>query len=103
MNNPNNKITRHHKIPKEKGWTNHNHNIARLKALEHKWEHFFFWNALPHEQIIKVIDITGRAMNKVLANNIREAILSCEFEDMYSEKCIDMDKYIRHILATKNN
>ena len=73
------------------------------KRVLHQAHHTVFANEAPHEQLLTIIDLTGRAFNKVFAEDFIEIIESYRMEDIYNEKCVNMQKIIDEILTTKRH
>ena len=95
-------ITDHHIIARSCWGNRHYYNIAKLREVKHRALHTMHWNHLPHEQIGDIVDLTGQAINKVFSDAIMEVVTSFSPEEMYSNKCCNMEKLIRHIELTKN-
>ena len=102
FNKPWHDITDHHIIWKSCWWNRYYYNIAKLREVKHRALHTMHWNHLPHVQIVDIVDLTGKAINKVFAEAIMEVATSFSPEEMYNQKCCDMEKLIRHIEETKN-
>ena len=96
-----NKITKHHIIPKSKHWTSHINNIARIKDMKHRAFHMVFDNQTPAEQLGTIVDITWKAFNKVFADDIMSVINDYDEEEIYNEKCIKMEELRDYILSNK--
>lgn len=97
-----NRITRHHKIPKSCGWNLERDNVVHWKTNFHRSFHHIFINDAPHEQIWTILDITGRAFQKRFRDDILAVIEWYDIEDIYKRKCFNMNKMIKHILKSKN-
>ena len=93
--------TRHHIIPKSAGWNLHYNNIANLKQVKHRALHTMFSNELPHEQVLDIVDLTGKAINKVFSQAIMEVVNDFTPEEMYNEKCCNMNRLVSKILESK--
>ena len=67
-------ITRHHKVARSMGWSNHFNNIEEIERNKHRAHHLLFDNDLPHEQIKTIVDRTG----KVFTNSFQYlGLMSC--------------------------
>ena len=97
------RITRHHIIPKSAWWNRHFHNIEPLREVKHRALHTMFENKLPAEQISEIVDLTWKAFNKVFAESIIEVVNSFTPEEIYNQKCANMDKLIKFINESKND
>jgi len=82
-----NKITRHHKIPKSRGGSNHFDNILKIKDVPHRGFHTVFNNELPHEQISTLITMTWEAFNKAFIADVEDFLDGRTLEEMYNYKC----------------
>ncbi len=102
MENTNKKRSVHHIMAKAVWGTNHEHNKIDLKQLPHRSLHNLFWIKPPHEQISTIIDITWKAFNKVFVDDLQDFLLSKDVEEIYNQKCVNMNKLIQHILETKS-
>ena len=92
-----NKITEHHKICKSLWWNRHYDNIVKLKEVKHRALHTMFDNYIFHEQVIELVDLTWKAINKTFSESIIEHIHWFDLEEMYNEKCVNMDKLIKKL------
>ena len=102
FNKPWHELTNHHIIPKSYWWNRYAHNIASLRDNKHKALHTMFSNNLPHEQVLNIVDLTGKAINKVFSQAIMEVVNDFTPEEIYNQKCCDIQKLLRHIEETKN-
>jgi len=93
-----NKITDHHKIPKSLWGTRHFDNIEKKKELKHRAHHTIYENQAPHEQIIEIVDVTGKAFNAVFADDLMSVVNDYDLEDIYNHKCVNMKKLVNYIL-----
>jgi len=73
-------------IPKSRDGNNHRDNIKALELHQHVDLHRFFGNALPHEQVNKLLNIADNAMHRELTNEIRK-LFDVWGRDMYKEHC----------------
>jgi len=96
------KLTRHHILPKSIGWTNHFNNLEKKKDVKHRAHHILYDNNAPHQQLQEIIDLTGKAFNKCFTDDITDLIENYEIDEIYNERCVQIDKLVRHILDTKN-
>ena len=93
-------ITWHHRIPKELWWTNYRANMEDKRRAEHIAHHTLFNNKPPHEQILQIVDTTGKAFNQVMRHQIIEVVDSFDIEYMYHPKAVNIEQMIR-VLAEK--
>jgi hypothetical protein len=70
------------------------------KRIDHIAHHTLFENKPPHEQILQIVDCTGRAFNQALRHDIITAIENYDIRYMYHPKVVDVEKMIR-VLAQK--
>lgn len=66
-----NKLTRHHIVPRSRWWTNNFDNIKMLKDNPHKSLHILFWNDTPVEQMW---NLTFQINYTALADEFREDV-----------------------------
>ena len=98
-----NKITRHHRITKSHWGNNHYDNIAKLWDVKHRALHTLFADQILHQQVQTLVDLTWKAINKNFREDIVSVLWDYELDEMYNEKCCNMNKLVSHILETKNN
>ena len=94
-------ITKHHIIPKSMGGSNHTHNIEKKTQNMHRAHHLLYDNQVPHEQLLTIIDLTGKAFNRAFAEDIKSVIYDYNIEDVYTKQCVNIEKLIRAILDSK--
>ena len=92
-----NKITKHHILPKSLWGNRHYDNIAKLRETKHRALHTMFHNQAPHEQVLELIDLTWKAINKTFSEAIIETVHWFDIEEMYNEKCVNIDKLIKKL------
>ena len=87
-----NKLTRHHIVPKSIWWTNHLDNIKRLKDNVHKSLHILFSNQTPIEQIETLMYwINATALTYEFKNDIWK-ILNINDDEYFYKKWILLPK-----------
>ena len=92
-----NKLTAHHRITKSHWWTNYHQNIIQLRESTHRAVHTLFVDQLPHEQQLTIVDVNWEALTPEFRNCMMEMIWSFDIEEMYNEKCVNMDKLIKKL------
>jgi len=94
-------LTRHHKIARQYWWSNHHDNIVRLERDKHIAQHTRFWNNLPHEQILDIVDVTGKCFKKCFSDDVIEVVSSYDLEEIYKEWCYNTRKLVKFILNNR--
>ena len=74
--------------------------MEELRRIDHRAHHQIHQNQPPHEQILSIVDRTGRCFKQAMARDIIEVVNSYDITQMYHPKCVDMEKMIR-VLAEK--
>ena len=98
MNRRRQKLTKHHLIPRSRGWNSYYDNICPLKDSIHKALHVIFTNELPHEQIESLVDINGYALSNEFRYDIQDLLSNYAIEEMYNTKCL-----VDSIILNPNN
>lgn len=65
---------KHHIIPKSKWWSNNNWNLVKMPRSEHQALHRLFWTSLPHEQLLKLLQINHWALQRKVVMQITESV-----------------------------
>lgn len=88
----------HHKIAKQLWGSNHHDNLIRMDETVHNWQHMRFWNDLPHEQILDIVDVTGKCFKKCFTDDVIEVVSSYDLEEIYKDSCYNTQKLVNFIL-----
>jgi len=66
--------TVHHLIPKSQWWLTVKYNTIIIKNNYHRALHLLFWNIMPHEQILVLLELNWKTMNEEVIKNIKEIL-----------------------------
>lgn len=77
-----NQLTRHHIVPRSKGWSWEKENIKRLKTKTHEALHILFSNDTPQEQIQRLIQLNYTALTREFVSDINR-ILQINDDEYY--------------------
>lgn len=95
-----NKLTKHHIIPKSRGWKPElfGENIKKLSDKEHKFLHQLFGNRLPIEQIDFILDFPT---NKKIKNSKKEDLQKIFLWEENTLKDNNIDLYLQHLISDR--
>ena len=95
------KLTIHHRIPKSYWGNNHFYNKLHISDTKHKALHILHENDLLHDQIKTLIDISGNSIQTVFREELFSVLQDYTPEQIYNEKCCNMNKLVSKILESK--
>jgi len=97
------KKTLHHIIPTSRGWKEERNsdNTIMLNVKIHTWLHTVFWNALPNEQILEIINNPNNNIKDSKKEELYELLGISSFHKIYLPELItDLNKIYNDQLRT---
>ena len=95
------KLTIHHRIPKSYWGNNHFHNKLGIGEIPHRALHILHENDLIPDQITTLIDISGNSIQSGFREDLLSVLQDYKPEQIYNEKCCNMNKLVSKILESK--
>ena len=82
-------IDKHHLCPSSRWWSNRAENLIKLDKRIHTALHLLFQNKLPHEQLLKLIEINKLVLTDTFIARIEGVCKNNR--DIYKDKCFTND------------
>ena len=77
------RYSRHHILPRSKGWNSSDYNIDVIPETQHRAIHTLFENKMIAEQLIKTIDISKSALREDVREWLIEVLTSKDIDNPY--------------------